>query len=272
MKLHIGERDDITNFSVCKYIKINSCGVQENDGREYMLVREKGRLDFHILYISDGVCYAEHSGKEYFLTSGGFILYFPNEPQKYRFPKDCNTFTCWLHFAGTAIMEIFADLNLKSGVYTMQKNKTVSTIFNKIITFYSLGNTKYELQANACLLNLISVLSLNETEKYSTAYPDFIIDAVKYIHLHWQKTVSISDLAEISGLSKSRFTHIFKEYTGVSPLLYITNVKIEKAKEFLLNTDMSITDVSETVGYDDAFYFSRVFKKYTGKSPRNYRK
>lgn len=270
MIIHIGEYHDIFDFSSERYIQINSCGPTISRNIEHRVIREKGRNDYHILYVVHGECFVWYNDKEYKLESGDYIIYFPHEKQQYRYTGINDTLTYWIHFTGTAVEEIFTEAHLKSGVYFAPENKSAEACFRKIITFHSLQ--KYELQANAYLLSLICALSLGENEKYTSEYPEYLIDAIKYINLNWQKQISISHLAEMACLSKSRFLHSFKDNVGISAYNYIMSIKIEKAKELLLSTDMNISAVSETVGYSDSLYFSRIFKKYTGVSPREYRK
>lgn len=270
MILHIGEYDDIFNFSSERYIQINSCGPTISKNIEYRVVRKKGRNDYQILYVVHGECFVWHNNTEYKLEAGDYVIYFPHEKQEYRYTGVTDTLTYWIHFTGASVEEIFSDAHLTSGVYFAPINKSVQSCFKKIITFHSLQ--KYEIQANAYLLSLISSLSLGEGEKSASEYPQYLIDAIKYINLNWQNPISITLLAEKACLSKSRFLHSFKENVGTSAYSYIVNIKIEKAKELLLSTDMNISTVAETVGYSDSLYFSRLFKKHIGISPKEYRK
>ncbi len=270
MILHIGEYHDIFDFSSERYIQINSCGPTISKNIEYKVIRKKGRNDYHILYVIHGECFVWYNDKEYKLESGDYVIYFPHEKQEYRYAGIKETHTYWIHFTGSAVEEIFSDAHLNSGVHFAPENKSVQTCFKKIITFHSLQ--KYELQANAYLLSLICALSLGESEKSADEYPQYLIDVIKYINLNWQKQISISLLAEMACLSKSRFLHSFKDNVGMSAYSYMVNIKIEKAKELLLSTDMNISAVAETVGYSDSLYFSRLFKKHVGISPREYRK
>ena len=67
------------------------------------------------------------------------------------------------------------------------------------------------------------------------------------------------------------FIRSFKRYTGVTPLQYITTIRINKAKELLKDSGYSIQEIGSLVGYDNQLYFSRMFKKQTGCSPSQYR-
>ena len=86
------------------------------------------------------------------------------------------------------------------------------------------------------------------------------------------ETVTVSELAEACFLSQGRFSHLFKESIGVSPMRYITEQRIKRAGELLAETENSVSEIGALVGFDDQNYFSRMFRKYTGLSPLNYRK
>lgn len=68
------------------------------------------------------------------------------------------------------------------------------------------------------------------------------------------------------------FIRCFKDFTGSSPQAYLTDMRIEQAKDLLSNTSFQIAEIAELVGYSDPLYFSRIFKKKTGYSPNEYKK
>lgn len=98
---------------------------------------------------------------------------------------------------------------------------------------------------------------------------DQISEAVVYIHEHVLDNIALEDTARSCGLSLSRFKSKFKEETGITPRAFINNVKIARAKT-LLQENLSITEVSARLAFDTPNYFATLFKKYTGKTPRQY--
>jgi transcriptional regulator GlxA family with amidase domain len=83
--------------------------------------------------------------------------------------------------------------------------------------------------------------------------------------------ISIPDIAEQMGCSQTYFRRLFKARTGRSPLEYLQGLRLQHAKSLLKHTSMPISEIASAVGHEDAFYFSRVFKRLSGLSPRNYR-
>ncbi len=93
-----------------------------------------------------------------------------------------------------------------------------------------------------------------------------------YLISNYSSITSINDIADKFGFTNEYLSKILKKYTGETPLKYLTKIKINKAKQLLLNEpDLEIKKIAELVGYKDAFYFSRVFKSNVGIYPSNYR-
>ena len=85
------------------------------------------------------------------------------------------------------------------------------------------------------------------------------------------ENITPEEVAERINMSYSWFRKTFKEYTNVSPAHYITQLKLQKAKLMLLNSQMSIKEIAFCLKYEDAAYFSAIFKKYVGCSPSEYK-
>jgi transcriptional regulator GlxA family with amidase domain len=95
--------------------------------------------------------------------------------------------------------------------------------------------------------------------------------SLSYINSLYTDRISVPELAEMENLSVSRYNAVFRSVTGMSPTKYIMGLRINHASTLLSSTDMDIGQIGEMVGYADKHFFSRVFKSYTGLSPREYR-
>lgn len=111
-----------------------------------------------------------------------------------------------------------------------------------------------------------------EKEEHTTnAMKEIVHQAADWIDEHYSEELSLAMLAERYHVASTYFSKMFRQEIGESLILYITHRRVEKAKEYIRNSDMNLTDIAFVVGYDDYAYFSRVFKKSTGASPRDYK-
>lgn len=98
-----------------------------------------------------------------------------------------------------------------------------------------------------------------------------IEEILQFIHEHYQEHLSVTHIADLFQIERRHLAYLFKRYTGMSPLNYLTEYRIRRSKELLRQADYSIAKVAELVGFEDNLYFSRIFKKRTGYSPSAYR-
>ena len=98
-----------------------------------------------------------------------------------------------------------------------------------------------------------------------------ISDAIKFIEKNYDKPIEIDELAKLCHCSNTYVHVMFKKNTGVSPILYKHNVVVQHALYLLSNTDMSIEEISTTLGFSSSNYFRKVFEKEIGHSPKHFR-
>ena len=142
------------------------------------------------------------------------------------------------------------------------------------ITDYILKPVNYE-EFGSCIDNLkISMFEQRvgaepETEEQETRT---ITNITRYLQEHLSEEVSLSVLSEVFHLNAQYISQLFKNEIGVGFLVYLTNIRIEKAKKLLLSTSCSIAEVAEQSGYGDYRVFTKVFKKTEGITPSQYRR
>ncbi len=96
-------------------------------------------------------------------------------------------------------------------------------------------------------------------------------ESLEYIDKHFQEQMSVSDISRALGTSASYLSRIFKESTGETLIRTMNHKRIEKAKEYLTETDFKVYEVADILGFENVTYFSRFFKKHTGMSPKDYK-
>lgn len=121
-------------------------------------------------------------------------------------------------------------------------------VFQLLSRFFKQGQSKIEMEDNR------------------------IAKTILYIRKHLNEAIELEKLAEISCLSKDHFIRLFKKELGTTPLQYINQKKIEKAKLLLITEELAVKEIAFQLAFDDYSYFNRLFKKTTGVTPQEYRR
>lgn len=271
MTLYNGEKSDTTNFTSLEFIKINSCNIQNNQKNALTVLRSNGRVDYHILYVAHGSAVCDYQAHEITVHKGEFVLYPPNVKQRYSFPQGATVITMWIHFTGRAAEEILNELELVGGVYKAPFPDDAEFNFKKLITSHAMTSPKHSIAAKGYLIELLASLSPKGACSPPMLYNDAVSKMLEYINLNWQARISVYKLAKAVGLSPSRAAHLFSETLGESMHHYINRIKLSNAKDLLMNTDMTVSEISAMIGFADPLYFSRAFKSVYGSSPRKIR-
>ena len=95
---------------------------------------------------------------------------------------------------------------------------------------------------------------------------------IDYIAAHFEEKIYVESLAEIINVTSDYFIKMFKDSIGKTPIDYINGLRVNKAMQYLVETDMPMSDISDKIGFCNANYFHKIFKQYTDASPLAYRK
>ncbi len=252
------------------YLHLNSCGIECHDEVDIGRVRERGRLDYHILYIHTGVCYAEPDGIPTEVYEGGLILFRPTVKHKYAYKAVDKTVVCYLHFTGSACKSLTDEIfGSKSSVAYIGKSNGMKALFEKMTKEYIL---KKEYYKDMCTAYLMEFFTLAKRKEYYTNVTSLKIidDVCLHMNSRYTENLPLKYYADFCHMSVSRFAHLFKEAVGTSPMDYIMDLKIKTAKELLLSSDFSVAGISDFLGFGSQNYFSRIFKIKVGVSPMNF--
>jgi len=182
----------------------------------------------------------------------------------------------WVHFSGKD-MDLFNrsfSVGLMDGPQPISFNEKGIRLWETMYQSLEMGYSKDNLSnTNLCLYNLVATFlfpekHLNE-KKQDTK--DMVHETILYMRSGLNTQMTVNDMAVKNNLSASHFSSLFRKATGMSPLDYFIHLKLQKACLLLYTTDIKVKQVATAVGYDDPYYFSRLFKKYMNISPDQYR-
>lgn len=250
-------------------VMVNCCGYQVFNTKDYSQNRDIGRLDYQIIYIYKGCGHYKLQNQWRTLQAGNILLFRPSEPQVYSYFAKDKPEIYWIHFTGTAcdaLLEQYGIQNCYIG-----ENLPLKLLFQETIVELQLKKTQYESVVISNFYKLLALICRSYRQQFSAIENNFSIDRlVMQLHQKYMDKWDISSMAGYCGLSEDYFSHAFKKRTGVSPVQFLKELRIEKAKDFLITNSMSISAVARLCGFDDPLYFSRVFKKTTGIAPRQF--
>lgn len=161
--------------------------------------------------------------------------------------------------------------------YHFYNNEEIALLVNKLISVCTSASPGKDVLADLAvkelLFRIMQVQSLNHTHTHyldeHTNNP--LACVIAYIKQHISDTISIEDLSSKAYMSKSTFYRAFKRELGLSPIEYILQEKMTRAKKLLLNSSEKIATISAEAGFQDVNYFIRLFKKMEGVTPKQYR-
>lgn len=233
---------------------------------------------FHMILEGKGTL--EINKKIYKLEAGDAFMLEPGVEAWYEADRDEPWYYKWFGFVGLRASECAnrAGFSTKNPIRKINCMKELSQYIDQMLETHQLSYED-ELKRNALLMlsfsSLIEDCRKNFGGGISTtrAYPGsvYVKHAMEYINHHYNEKLKISELADFIGVNRSYLTSSFKKTIGCSPQEFLVNLRMEKAKSLLKETDLSINAVSNAVGYTDQLAFSKVFKQHCGISPRMYK-
>lgn len=255
-----------------KYVHVNNCGIQILDDADYHTIRPLGRVDYHLLCIMKGHCTAVVNGEVIEAYSGDAVLYRPNERQEYSFLRKDKSESLWIHFTGRGCEEYLGELGLLGlSHFRFGDEAALLSALESMVTSKELGDSFRDVCDGYFFLALSFMSKAVLCGDAGRKAADGLSAVVNHINRHYDENLSADEYAAMCCMSKSRFEHIFSETVGMPLRAYVIRTKIDKAKDLLKNTSLSVRQVGEAVGIADTNYFSRVFKKITHKPPGKYR-
>lgn len=141
--------------------------------------------------------------------------------------------------------------------------------YNELINF---NMTKLDNAINMVIFRIFNRITQTfRDEIYDKTLPR-LHNVINLLEQNYSKTYTIDELAKSTSLSKHYFQNLFKQTYGVTPIEYLTTVRIKHAKFMLSHYQYSVSEIAYNTGFNNPYYFSRVFKQHTALSPREYRK
>jgi len=242
------------------------------------------RDHYFIFYLVKGRGMLETDDRTFQLEAGHGFVIPPETVHSYAAAGEKPWTYFWFSFHGLKADQFIrqAGLSYDQPVYAIEDKNNIFHALKKLVDQNLLHDdqpcteiTRMKVQALFYLYFAGLIEAANDdgmdvpTELY---YERYIKKATKYIEHNFNKKIKMADIASCVGLNSSYLGQLFKRQLDVTPQQYLCRFRLEKAIQYMRNPALSIKEISNLVGYEDPYLFSRVFKQTNGVPPSEYRK
>lgn len=238
--------------------------------------RPTGCEQYIFFYCKSGEGRIIVEGKETRVKSNHVFVIPPNKKCRYSSSETNPWDNYWIHFTGKN-----AHLYAPPCCVAIPIEETYnSRIEDRMLIFEQMlqnleqyNNFENVIYANICLKYYLNSIRQIKNFRFSGDKPsgDYFSKALSFMNNNTNKRISLSELSEICGCSSANLYKVFMKKLKCSPMDYFLQMKIQRACRYLVNSEKRIKQIALDLGYDDPYYFSRLFSKHIGMSPSQFR-
>lgn len=245
---------------------------------DYLFMTDKGRTlrEFQILYITRGGGWfvsAHHERTQ--LLAGDAVILYPHEWHNYAPDPKTGWSEAWIGFTGSFAEELL-------GKFFPDKTQPIhhvglsDTLYKAYAKAYEVADDQmpaYQQQLTGYIALIVTTIYARCQQLPYINNPDTenINFAIKLMRQNLNSELRMEEVAAKAGMGYSKFRRAFKAFTGLAPAQYFFRLKMERAKDYLLNTPLSCKEIAYRVGFDSTSHFGKMFRLYQGQTPIEYR-
>lgn len=256
-------------------MKMYYCGTQDCEGNKAW---GPALLDhYKIFYIYKGSGLFRMDNRDYDIKEGQCVLIPPNVITYYKSNEKDKWLYDFVAFNGVNAKGYLMRAGFLDSNFIIECNggEIIRNDFNQM-----LEDSKNKISGDMKILgslynflgSIIEYSCQEESEGENKVSNSYIKKAIDFIEVNHCRDVKIAEIATYLGINRKYFSKLFKDAVGIPPQNYLINLRLNKSCELMKNKILSIGEIARSVGYEDQLLFSRVFKKFKGISPNNYRK
>jgi AraC-like DNA-binding protein len=233
---------------------------------------------YSIHFVRKGSLMLEYRKKRVLLQSGDLFCLYPNITYTYYRQSDEEEplQLSWLAFDGTGSEQLLklagfdADFPIVYNCWNLQLEELLQSAY-AILRMDRPPKISDHLELKSLLYQLFSLLIQANGDPETIEPMGWIKASADYIELHASEGITVQQVARMTGHNRTYFSTVFSKTYGIPPAEYIYKIRMNRAKDLLLGTSASITEIAYSLGYPNLFTFTRAFKKFFSLSPSEYR-
>jgi AraC-like DNA-binding protein len=238
----------------------------------------KGRIlnDYYIVFISKGQgVFQSALSQPTIIKAGACFFLFPDVWHRYKPDPGTGWEEYWIGFRGA-----YPDQLMNKGFFSSAfpvaspgLNDTLLGLMQKILDNTRAASPGYHQVISGITLQILGLVhALSTHQELNNDEDEQAVEKAKFfMRENLESPLDMKQLMRQLPMSYSKFRKIFKKLTNEAPNQYHLNLRLDKARELLGTTNLNVTEVAYSLGFDSVFYFSRLFKKKNGISPKSYR-
>lgn len=267
LDLNFGSREELS-----VPLAVN-CAGYVNANYNHTNINHKGRLDYYLIYLVSGEIDFIEGESVTTLSRGSLIIYPPKTPYQYKcVSTDENVQFFWVHFTGSQAQELLEKYNLRlyPHIHKILINNHIDSRFKALFDGFATNDSFRESDLSALLNRLL--IEIGRIVSISGTGTGRLHKSIRYLNANYSESIKITELAKMENMCVTAYNQHFKKCVGAPPTKYIIKLRMQHAIDLLLNSELSIQEVSLRCGYSDYNFFTKVFKNEFGVPPTKYRK
>lgn len=232
----------------------------------------KNQYKLHYVHSGKGILRSKE--KEYVIKEGQLFACYPNEIVYYKADSQTPWRYSWVAFDGLNSELYFerAGFSKTNLVIDCPNCSLIENAYEQILSTQKSAENKDLNYMGYLYLILASIIDKPSRTADTSNSKQYVKEALNYIKKNYSQPITITDISSALSLDRKYFSKIFKQQLQMTPNEYLINYRLAQACELMETTSLTIAEIAATVGYDNQFSFSRVFKKYKNISPSDYKK
>lgn len=256
------------------YLKLNGSGHFRNVPQHFTERRKP--MDYLLIWVIGGRGFGETEGRRHEAGPGHLLSFARGRPHAYGADPKRPWEILWVHFQGRLAREFENRIRSFGGTRVdLGLDAEIHDRWFELVVASAARDPFVGTRVNTALYGLLGLIChrLQLRARRFPLHPPFDVHRLQsFIHNRLSGGITLAELARQAGLSPTHFIRVFKRHFAISPMAYVIQKRVGLACSLLTETFMPLKQISLKVGYDDPYYFSRLFRKILGVSPSAYRR